>query len=146
MIERLTFLLAIAGYAGLTTTAALAALRSFPARFWHAVAIAIVAHVALVWAARYEWQFAAATRNGYFGFIIFHGALALIVASVFVAARTARTFVWLAFVIVSIGAIGAVFRYDVVAVYKIPVLALAVGGTIGLLRGFQLARRRALPG
>lgn len=143
MIERLTFALAMIGYAGLTTTVALAALRRIPLRFWQVTVLIILAHVALVWSVRYEWQFSVATRNGYIGFVIFHSALALIVASVFVASRTREALIALAFLIVSAGASGAVFRYEVVAVYRIPVLILAVAGTIALLRGAWLARLRA---
>jgi hypothetical protein len=142
MLEYLTFLLAIIGYAGLTATAVLAAGGRLPDRLWRAAVLIIVTHVALVWAARYEWSFAEATRNGYVGFLLFHGALALIVTSVFVRERTARLLVWAAFAIVSAGALGAVFRYDVVAQYQAPVILLAAVGAAGLGRAYRL--RRAL--
>ena len=63
MLERITFLLAVIGYAGLTTTALLAALRRLPVVFWRGVALVIVSHVVLVWMVRYDWQLASATRN-----------------------------------------------------------------------------------
>ena len=80
MLEHLTFLLAVAGYAGLAATA-VGVVGGRPAgRFWHVSAAIIVLHVALVWAFGYEWRLAVATRNGYAGFVVFHLALALKVA------------------------------------------------------------------
>jgi hypothetical protein len=99
--------------------------------------VVIVVHVLLVWV-RYEWRVAEAIRNGYLGFLLFHGALALIVASMFLADRTARILVWAAFATVSVGAIGAVWRYEVVAVYRAPVLLTAVAGAVGLARAYRL--------
>jgi hypothetical protein len=141
MLERITFLLAVIGYAGLATTAVLAALGRFPRRLWRGVVLVIVVHVILVWV-RYEGRFAEATRNGYLGFLVFHGALALIIASMFVVERRARVHVWAAFAIVSVGAVGAVSRYEVVAAYRAPVLLTAVAGAVGLARAYWLKRRR----
>jgi hypothetical protein len=142
MLERITFLLAVIGYAGLTTTALLAALRRLPVVFWRGVALVIVTHVVLVWMVRYDWQFASATRNGYVGFLAFHGALALIVASLFLGDRRARVLIWSAFAIVSLGALGAVFRYEVVAIYRAPVMLAAAVGAGGLARAYYLSRQR----
>jgi hypothetical protein len=142
MLERITFLLAVIGYAGLTTTALLAALRRLPVVFWRGVALVIVSHVAMVWTVRYDWQLASATRNGYVGFLVFHGALAAIIASLFLAERSARVFVWIAFAIVSFGALGAVFRYEVVAIYRAPVILAAAVGACGLARAYYLSRHR----
>lgn len=119
MLEHVTFLLALIGYTGLTATAVVAAGGRLPVRFWRAVALVILLHVILVWTVRYEWRFSAAVRNGYGGFVAFHAALAMILASVGVKERRARVLVWTAFAIVSLGAIGAVFRYDVVAHYRV---------------------------
>jgi hypothetical protein len=82
---------------------------------------------------RYEWSLARATRNGYAGFVIFHGALAMIVASLLAREQAATRLVQASFVIVSVGAVGAVFRYDDVARYTVPVIVLAATGVIGLL-------------
>jgi hypothetical protein len=139
-METLTFLLAVAGYAGLTTAAVLAARGRLPRALSLVVALVVATHVVLVWAVRYDWSFSQATRNGYTGFVIFHVALALIVASVFVPARVARALVLTAFPIVSVGALGAVFRYDVVAVYRAPVVLLAVTGFAGLLMAWWFRR------
>ena len=145
MLEQITFLLAVIGYAGLTATALLAALRNLPVVLWRAVALVIVSHVVLVWMVRYDWQLARATRNGYVGFLVFHGALALIVASLFLAERNARVFVWTAFVVVSLGAVGAVFRYEVVAIYRAPVILIAAIGAGGLVRRLTRAGRHRSP-
>ena len=51
------------------------------------IAVLVSAHVLLVWAYRYEWQWTQATRNGYAGFVIFHVALLLILASTLAPAR-----------------------------------------------------------
>lgn len=118
----------------------LAAAGRLPVRLWRPAVLIIVAHVILVWTVRYEWHVAEATRNGYVGFFIFHGALVLIVASVFVRERVARVLVWAAFAIVSMGALGAVFRYDVVAPYRLPVALIAAAGAAGLARAYRRSR------
>lgn len=139
-MEFITFLLAPIGYAGLTLTAVMAARGRLPRVFWRAVVLVIVTHVTLVWHVRYEWQFSEATRNGYPGFLLFHGALAAILASVVSGERAARMLIIGAFAVVTAGAIGATFRYEVVAMYRIPVLALAIAGAAGLLGAFRARR------
>jgi hypothetical protein len=131
-MQRLTFLLAVIGYAGLTTTAVVATARRFPWRFWRPVVAIIVAHVLMVWAVRYGWSLAAATRNGYAGFLLFHGVLALIVGSFLVEDRVARRLVWTSFAMVTFGALFAVFNDDEVAIYRIPVILFAVAGVSGI--------------
>jgi hypothetical protein len=133
------FPLAIVGYAGLTATAVLSARGRVPIALWRATAAIIVAHVVLVWAVRYEWSLATATRNGYAGFLIFHAALALVIASVFLRERAA-SLIGLAFCIVTAGALGAVFRYAEVAAYRPVVIVLAAAGAIGLPYGWYWAR------
>lgn len=141
MLEHITFLLAFIGFVGLTVTAGITAHSRLPARLWRVTAAVILVHVVLVWMVRYEWRLAEATRNGPGGFLLFHGALAMIVASLLVAERHARILVWMAFAIVSAGAIGAVFRYDVVALYRAPVLVTASAGAVMLARACLRARR-----
>jgi hypothetical protein len=141
-VERVTFALAFAGYVGLTATAVIAAHGRLPLRFWRAVALVILVHVVLVWTLRYEWRYSTAVRHGYTGFLAFHGALAMIVASVVLPEHKARLLVWASFAVVSLGAIGAVFRYDVVAPYRIPVILTAIVGTAGLVRAHRRVRRR----
>jgi hypothetical protein len=136
-----TFLLAVIGYAGLTITAILTARGRIPTRLWRITAAVIVTHVALVWAVRYRWDPAVATRNGYAGFVLFHGALGLIVASVFLSAR-AKPLILLAFAVVTVGALGAVFRYVEVSGYRPVVIGLATAGAIGLPYGWHSGRSR----
>lgn len=129
----ITFLLAMVGYVGLTACALFTVRQRMPHPFWLAVVVVIVAHVLMVWAVRYHWSFALAVRNGYGGFLLFHGALVAILASTMVRDGVARILIRLAFLVVSAGAIGATFRYGVVALYRIPVLVLAASGAAGLL-------------
>jgi hypothetical protein len=133
MLEQVTFLLAVIGYAGLAAATVAAARGRLHPGFWRSVAAVIVLHVLLVWGVRYDWQFAQAVRNGYAGFVIFHAALAMICGSLAAPDPLARRLIVTAFAIVSAGAIGAVFRYDVVAIYRVPVLIAALGGTVGLI-------------
>ena len=143
MLEFITFVLAPIGYAGLTLAALKAARGSVPLIPSRALAVIILSHVILVWVVRYDGQFSEATRNGYVGFVLFHSALLAIIASVFARERVARRLIITAFGIVTVGALGAVFRYDVVAIYRIPVIACAILGTAGLLRVYRLERRSA---
>jgi hypothetical protein len=99
--------------------------------------------VLLVWAYRYDGQLARATRNGYAGFVIFHTALLLVVASALARGRVATALVQGAFGIVTVGALGAVFRYEEVSAYRIPVILCGLAGVVGLLAA--CLRRRARP-
>lgn len=47
----------------------------------------------------------------------------------------------LSFIVVTIGALGASFRYDVVAIYKLPVIFCALAGSGGLLWIFYKKRK-----
>jgi hypothetical protein len=142
VLERITFFLALAGYVGLAATAVAAGHGRLPVRFWRAVALVILVHVMLVWTVRYEWRFSMAVRNGYAGFAIFHAALLMIIASVFMAEGKARVLIFVAFTVVSLGAVGAVFRYDVVEVYRAPVIVTAILGVAGLTRAHWPGRSR----
>ena len=141
MAEFITFLLAPVGYAGLTITAVAAARSHVPLRFWRGVAIVIATHVALVWSVRYEGQLSEATRNGYVGFVLFHGALVAILISTVLHERLARPLILGAFVAVTIGALAAVFLYEIVANYRIPVVLCAMLGSIGLIHASRVRQR-----
>lgn len=145
MLEFVTFLLAPIGYAGLTLTAVKAARGAVPVILLRSIAVVIISHVILVWVVRYEGQLSEATRNGYVGFVLFHSTLLAILASVFVRERLARRFIVAAFGIVTVGALGAVFRYEVVAIYRVPVIVCATLGIAGLARAYRLERRPAVP-
>ena len=139
----ITFLLAIIGYVGLTTVVVHSLRRPMPWMLWRGVALVIVVHVAMVWAFRFHGDFSLAVRNGYAGFAMFHAALLIILVSTFVREHIARRLVQVAFVIVTLGALGASFLYEVVAIYRIPVLLCAVvgGGSLIWYYGKQLRTR-----
>jgi len=139
--EFITFLLAPIGYACLTIAAVLAARGRFPVMLRRTLAVIVVTHVFLVWTVRYEWQFSEATRDGYAGFVLFHGALLAIIASVFVRDQIARRLLIAAFGIVTLGALGAVFKFDVVEIYRIPVMICALAGIAGLIHAFRSRSR-----
>src|SRR4030095_12359509 len=100
-LEFVTFLLALIGYAGLTSTMLIAAGGRWPVALARLTVGIIVAHVFLVWHVRYEWQLSEATRNGYVGFVIFHAALAAMLTSLAVDFRVARRLVTGAFAAVT---------------------------------------------
>lgn len=146
----ITFLLAIVGYFGLTTVTVLTLHERVPVGLWRGVAAVIVVHVAMVWTYRYGWDLGLAVRNGWAGFAMFHGALAMIVVSTAAPERAARWLIHLSFLIVTLGALGATFLYDVVAIYRIPVVLCALVGTSALARHWLTRRvpadsRRAEP-
>lgn len=145
MLESLTFLLAAIGYGGLTAAAVRAARGAVPVAVLRGVAAVISVHVILVWTVRYEGRISEATRNGFVGFVLFHAALAATVGSLFVGERLARRLIVAAFGVVSAGALGAVFRYDVVAVYRVPVVLCAIIGIAGLVRAYVAPRGRPAP-
>ena len=138
----ITFLLAMIGYGGLTAVILLSARGTLPARLLRVVAVVVLTHVIMVWTFRYEWQFPLAVRNGYAGFIMFHCALLLILASTISRERVARPLIQLAFVVVTIGALGATFVYDVVAMYRVPVILCALAGFGGLIWEHVIQRKQ----
>lgn len=140
-----TFLLAMLGYAGLTATAVAGLYRAMPWAFWRATAAVIVVHVAMVWSVRYGWDFSLAVRNGWGGFLLFHGALAMILAATVAREPLARVLVRLSFLVVTAGALGAVALYEVVAIYRLPVALCAVVGLGALGHRLVLPRLRQAP-
>jgi hypothetical protein len=140
-----TFFLAIVGYAGLTVVVLLALRGKIPRLLWRSIAAVITAHVIMVWTFRYHWQFDLAVRNGYAGFIMFHGALAMILLSTVARERVSRVLIQTSFVVVSLGAVGASFLYDVVAYYRVPVVACALAGAGGLLWAYLFPTRARTP-
>jgi hypothetical protein len=137
MIERITFLLAFAAFVLLACDAVLAARRRRVRWLSFATAAVAAVHVALVWAFRYEYSFAQATRNGFGGFLLFHAALVSLLAAPEFPAVSARWLTLFAFVAVCIGASGAVFRYEVVAAYRIPVIVCTVASAVGVIMGMR---------
>lgn len=132
----ITFLLAIMGYAGLTVTLLVSLKRKVPFQFWRIIVVIILIHVAMVWAYRYNWQYSLAVRNGYIGFLIFHSALCIILISLFVNEKATKILVQISFVLITTGAVGASFKYDVAEVYRVPVILIASAGTWGLFKKY----------
>ncbi|MEM7235646.1 MAG: hypothetical protein AAF517_25970 [Planctomycetota bacterium] len=127
MIETLTFPTALLGFLLLAASAVVASRRDAPRFLLLATALVVVSHVGLVWTYRYSGDITRATRNGYFGFLLFHCALALIVVSPMVPkGKLRRSLTFASFLTVCVGANGAIFRYDVVAPYRVPVIATTV--------------------
>ena len=139
----ITFALAILGYVGLTAAVLLSLRGRLSRAFWIVVALVVATHVAMVWTFRYHFTFALAVRNGYAGFALFHTALALILAAVVAPERMAHRLIHVAFGIVTAGALGASFIYDVVAIYRAPVVVCAVVGAVALVRHYGRRLRGA---
>ena len=136
------FFLAIMGYVGLTATVVLTLRDRYPLALWRAVALIVFAHVLMVWIYRYDWQFDLAVRNGYAGFVIFHTALVLILIATFANPHIGQKLIHLSFVIVTIGATGASFRYAEVSKYRFVVISCGLGGAIGLVKFYVFDRRK----
>ena len=79
--DELTFGLALAGYALLAGDAAA---RS-RGRRWRALtlatAVVVAAHVACVWGLRFDWSLDRMLAKGWAGFVLFHSALAAVLAA-----------------------------------------------------------------
>lgn len=127
-LEFVIFLLAFLGFAGLAGNAVHASFGNYHRGFMSLTATVITVHVLMVWAFRYEWQFSQATRNGYAGFLLFHSALSMILLSTMVSAAHARPLIMTAFIVVIMGAVGAVFIYDEVLAYRYPVILISLIG------------------
>jgi hypothetical protein len=132
------------GYIGMTITVVLSLKGNIPILFWRLVSLVILLHVIMVWSFHYEWNFSMSVRNGYGGFLIFHSALMLIIVSNYLKETFAIILIRISALIVTAGALGAVFRYDVVSIYKAPVLiraALILLSFVKLFYGWKKSSR-----
>lgn len=120
-----TFLLAVVGYIGLTAVVLMSLKGIIPILFWRAVVLIILLHVIMVWTYHYEWQFSTAVRNEYTGFIIFHSALLMILISAITKKNISLYLVRISSLAVTVGALGAVFRYEAVELYRLPIIICA---------------------
>lgn len=119
----ITFGLAFLGYAALAADAvrrAAGARSPGPTRLAAAI---VLAHVLCVWAFRFDWSLQAMLAKGLGAFALFHGAFAAILAAVLVREPWRSRLVLAAFAVVSLGAVPAPFRYDEIAVLRLPMLA-----------------------
>jgi hypothetical protein len=71
--------------------------------------------------------------------------LAAILSSTVTPSGIARKLLTAAFLVVTVGALAATAKYDVVRMYRIPVIFLALTGLVGLAYrpAFALVKRRA---
>jgi hypothetical protein len=133
-----TFGLAGAGYILLAKDTAL----RLAGRPWPALgvltALIVLVHVALVWAFRFEWSFTKAWEKSPPAFLIFHSALLLILLAPLAAPPARDRLTWIAFAIVSAGALPAPFRYPELQLLAIPLLA----AFIAVVTVFLVVRRR----
>jgi hypothetical protein len=145
--DSVVFGLAAAGYLLLAKDTAL----RLAGRRWPALAVAtaaaVVTHVALVWALRFEWSLSRAWHKSPAAFVIFHAALALIVATPLLSGRARDRVTLAAFGIVSTGALPATVRYPETGVLAIPLFAafaaVTVVGVAALRRRRVTARSRS---
>ncbi|MCI0341870.1 MAG: hypothetical protein L0216_12090 [Planctomycetales bacterium] len=142
----ITFGLAYAGYLLLCGDVLLRTRRT-PRRALTVLMFAVVAtHVLLVWALRFGWSLDSALAKGPAGFVVFHGALAMLAGAAALREPWSGRLVLAAFPVVTAGALGAAFKYDFVSALRVPLLA-ALGLTVALGIGALRARgRRAVTG
>lgn len=126
-----TFSLALVGYALLGLDLALRMHGRRPRGLSAATALVVLVHVVMVWHFRFGWSFNEAFVDRTGGFVMFHGALLLILIAPFVEPPTTLRLVVLAFAVVSLGAITASFKYEVVHWLRLPVIAVFVGSIAG---------------
>ena len=139
----MTFLMAIIGYVGLTIVVVMTVRDKVWIGLWRVVALIIFAHVLMVWMFRYDWQFHLAVRNGYAGFVIFHLAVVSIFISMFCKRALGQKLIHISFLIVTVGALGASFRYDVVAMYRVAVIGCGLMGGLSLIQFYVFKKKFA---
>jgi hypothetical protein len=57
----------------------------------------------------------------------------MILISTFIKESTSKILIRIPFIVVTISAVGASFRYDVVTIYRVPVILCALAGSSGLI-------------
>ncbi len=144
MADLITFGLAYLAYLLLGTAVVLRAWGRPLRAVMVAAAVVAVTHVGLVWGLRFGWLVSYALEKSLPGFVIFHTALAILVTAALVREPLAGRLAYLAFPVVTSGAVGAAFKYDYVADYQLPLLAAF--GVVLVLGGWGIARGRRLSG
>jgi hypothetical protein len=123
-LDTVVFALAISGYASLGLSTILYSLERGSRLVAWLTALVVASHVLGVWAHRFGWSLTQATENGWRGFFLFHLALLVIVTAPLLQ-RYASLLTHTGFVVVTGGALGAVFKYDFVFHLRLPVLLVA---------------------
>jgi hypothetical protein len=130
-----TFGLAIVGYGLLATDfARLWRGRNSRALPWLTAAV-VLAHVACVWALRFDWSLHRMLDKGIIGFVLFHCALVLVLLAPLLGGKGRRRTVTGAFVLVSAGALPAPFRYPELGLLALPLLAVFVAAMLHVVAG-----------
>jgi hypothetical protein len=124
--DPLTFGLAFVGYALLAVDAALRVRGRCSASRTALAAAVILAHVLCVWTFRFDWSFARMWAKSPAAFLLFHAALLLIVAAVPAREPWRSRLVVAGFAIVCAGALPAPFRYEELALLRVPMVAMFV--------------------
>jgi hypothetical protein len=141
VLEHVTFGLAYSAYL-LLCLQALLHMRGQSSRWLSSLTITTaIAHVALVWHSSFSWSLSYAWSEGPAAFLIFHTALSLIIAAAHASPPWNARSTWLAWAIVTVGAMGAVLRREVVEHYMWPV---AIAGGVTLV-GYGLLWRSSRP-
>jgi hypothetical protein len=136
----LVFGLAVAAYALLGASAVGHARGQWLRGVGISAFVIVSLHIVGVWWHRYDFELAQATRNGYGGFVLFHGAYIAMLVAAFAPIPVSRWCTYAAFVAVSAGAVSAVFRYEFVELFRYPVLAVAI--LTPAFSGWSIWRRR----
>ncbi len=121
--DAITFGLAALGYLLLAKDSALRIAGRRLRSLGFITAGVVLTHVALVWAWRFEWSLQEAWQKSPPAFVIFHSALLLILLAPFTASGSRDRITWVAFAIVSAGALPATIRYPELGLLAIPLLA-----------------------
>jgi hypothetical protein len=146
LAELITFALAYGAYVLLALAVALRAWGRSPRVVTASAAAVAAVHVALVWGLRFDWSVDDALRKSPFGFVLFHTALAILLAAAVIREPLSGWLALLAFPVVTAGAVGAAFRYDYVAAYRLPLLGAFVAAVVAVLWGWRVRRQREGPG
>jgi len=137
----ITFALAFLGYVLICVDVTLHAFRRPLRLLTLAMLLVVVAHVGMVWGVRFGWSLDMALSKGWTGFIAFHVALVILIAASIVAEPWSGRLLLIAFLIVTLGAVVASFKYDFVAIYRWPLIVAALATIIIGLSAWRSGRR-----
>ena len=143
--DPLTFGLAMLGYALLALDASARARRRRAAALTRVCLVVIVAHVACVWTFRFGWSLNAMWQKSAPGFLLFHGALFLLLSSLLARGKLQDRLLWSGFVIVSAGAVPAPFRYPEIGALRLPMVVTFAAAAWVMLSAVLRATRAQPP-
>lgn len=141
-LDVVTFGLAYAGYLAVGLAAALHAWERTSRAAASVAAGIVTSHVALVYGHRFGWNLAIPFERNVIAFFLFNAAYLLIAAAPFLPRPWHGRLPLAAFPIVSMGAVGAAFRYEYLSVPRAPVLIAFLTTAVALISGWRARRRR----